>query len=134
MLGWEQVTVGTQLHAYDGHAPLPVCGLEAARRSYTDKMHRTIYAGPTPPPPGMVCQSCKTYEREHDPMYQEGLKCGREEAARVCDALASIEARNPTDSFDTGRLEGYERAAARIRSGTTGTMRECQGMRERTGR
>jgi len=72
MLDWEQMGEGQKLHAYDGHDPLPVCGLESVRRSAYDKFPRTTYVGPMPAPEELVCQQCKMYEREHDPMYREG--------------------------------------------------------------
>jgi hypothetical protein len=83
MLEWEQLWEGQKLHAYDGHGASPVCGAEVSRRA-DDAFPRTTYHGPMPPPPELICDSCKTYEREHDPMYLEGI---RFERARIVAAL-----------------------------------------------
>ena len=50
MLGWEQLGEGQKLHAYDGHAARPVCGVEGVVRRADDKFPRTTYHGPMPPP------------------------------------------------------------------------------------
>ena len=71
MLGWEQAAASTQLHAYDGHDALPACGLEAAKRSVNDQVPRTTYVGPMPPPPERICETCRTWERDHDPLGAE---------------------------------------------------------------
>ena len=83
MLGWEQVGAVTQLHAYDGHAMLPVCGLEPARRYFDEKVPRTTYCGPMPPPPERICETCRTWERDHDPMFIAGRAHERHEVARA---------------------------------------------------
>ena len=53
-------------------------------------------------------------ETVRDRLRADGVRASAiEEAARVCDDLAKIEARKSTDDFDTGRLVGYERAGKR---------------------
>jgi hypothetical protein len=88
MLGWEQLYAGKPLHAYDGHSFLPVCGDMDAKRSVDDPMPRTTYCGPMPPPPEMICDACKTWERDHDPMFI----AGREYECRRIRQLLSREA------------------------------------------
>lgn len=89
MLGWEQVGAVTQLHAYDGHAALPVCGMPEAKRFFDDKMMRTTYVGPMPPPPEKICETCRTWERDHDPMFIAGRAHERHALARVLGAEAN---------------------------------------------
>ena len=84
MLGWEQKYAGQKLHAYEGHALFPVCGDEGARRFPDDKFPRTTYSGPMPPPPELICETCRTWERDRDPMFIEGR---RFERARIVAAL-----------------------------------------------
>ena len=89
MLGWEQAAASTQLHAYDGHDALPACGLEAAKRSVNDQVPRTTYVGPMPPPPERICETCRTWERDHDPMFLAGRRHERRELARALGAEAN---------------------------------------------
>jgi hypothetical protein len=77
MFGWEQPYAGKLLHAYDGHADLPLCGDAKAMRSVCDPVPRTTYCGPMPPPPEMICDTCKTWERDHDPMFIAGREYER---------------------------------------------------------
>jgi hypothetical protein len=92
LLAWEQLYEGQLLHAYEGHNEFPVCGEEIAKRTFTDKFPRTTYTGPTPAPPNIVCAACKTYERDRDPMFLEGVRFATErlrlapvaEARRIC--------------------------------------------------
>ena len=83
MLDWEQISVGMQLHGYKDHGQLPVCGLEAARRRATDPFPRTTYHGPMPPPDDLICQTCKTYERDTDPMFIAGREYERQAISRL---------------------------------------------------
>jgi len=83
MLGWEQIHAGKPLHAYDGHAVFPVCGDKDAKRSADDRFPRTTYIGPMPPPPDLICPTCQTWERNHDPMFIKGREHERSEIARL---------------------------------------------------
>lgn len=82
MLGWEQIHAGKLLHAYDGHAYLPVCGDKDSRRAADDPRPRTTYVGPMPPPPELICPTCQTWERDHDPMFIAGREYERREIVR----------------------------------------------------
>jgi hypothetical protein len=83
MLGWEQIYAGKLLHAYDGHAVFPVCGDKESNRSADDKFPRTTYCGPMPPPPELICKTCQTWERDHDPMFIEGRAFERQHIAHL---------------------------------------------------
>jgi uncharacterized Zn finger protein (UPF0148 family) len=122
MLGWEQLYAGKQLHAYDGHNFLPVCGDKEAKRSSDDKLPRTTYVGPMPPPEDMICPVCKTWERDHDPMFIAGREYER---VVICKAL-SHEANRiynkqekdfPSNTLDTLSLnlmrDGYDELSVR---------------------
>lgn len=79
MLGWEQLGQGEKLHAYQGHSALPVCGAAVPPRRADDKFPRTTYHGPMPPPPELICEICRTWERDHDPMFIAGRAHERRE-------------------------------------------------------
>ena len=106
MLGWEQIHAGELLHGYEGHAALPACGNEKARRHADDRFPRTTYVGPMPPPPDAICQTCKTYERDHDPMFQAGReherKIIREALSREANRIFGQQAKDyPSNVLDT---------------------------------
>jgi hypothetical protein len=123
MLGWEQVSAGTQLHAYDGHDPLPVCKLEAARRSYDDKQPRTLYRGEMPPRADMICKTCQTWERDHDPMFVAGREHERkviartlgQEANRIYNKQAQDYPSNTLDTVSLNLLSGETEELSRRR-------------------
>jgi hypothetical protein len=72
MLGWEQIGAGQKLHAFQGHDMFPVCGNKDLKRSVDDVFPRTTYRGPMPPLPEMICETCRMYERDNDPMFKLG--------------------------------------------------------------
>jgi hypothetical protein len=76
MISWEQIVGSGQLHAYEDHTILPVCRTGPPRQ-FDDRFPRTIYVGPVPAPPETICQKCKTFERDHDPMFQAGREYER---------------------------------------------------------
>ena len=144
IFGWEQASAVTQLHAYDGHDVLPVCGLEAARRYFDDKVPRTLYIGPMPPPPERICEKCRTWERDHDPMFLAGCEYARKKALEEClvevvkvwTGTSSVEIRNAVnvvewwlhEQLDTPawRLHVQQLAVEKARRGIPGCV-HCGG-------
>ena len=119
ILGWEQVW--TMLHAYEGHERLPVCGDKDASRSANDKVPRTMYVGPMPPPEELICQTCKTWERDHHPMFLAGREYEQRlirealsrEANRIFNKQEKDFPSNVLDAVNLNLLSGYESLSLR---------------------
>jgi hypothetical protein len=110
MLNWEQAHAGALLHGYEGHAAAPVYKAEGAERHADDTMPRTTYVGPTPAPLSQVCPTCKAYERDHDPMFNQGLIVGASEAHAAYQGGLGI------GEYAKGYRDGAKEAERRIRA------------------
>jgi uncharacterized Zn finger protein (UPF0148 family) len=121
MLGWEQIYAGKLLHAYDGHAVFPVCGDRESKRSADDKFPRTTYVGPMPPPTELICPTCQTWERDHDPVFLAGREYERKlirealskEANRIFNKQEKDYPSNVLDAVSLNLLSGYDSLSLR---------------------